>query len=215
MTRPDMTPEEFRDYLSDLSRSEYESFLDSDEHQQYLEQGTPFSSIMEEEQQFRKSMNGFGVPEPATNIAASVMAKIAEQKMNSEKESESFGAKVVEIFSWKFQVPAWGVAAILLVLAGSIGLNLINGTHKGDGVGPAKVADSEPADTAVPDPPQIIHVVPGTPDPVVSVTGNSGLPFGASPSPSLVIIMGAPSASWVLDPDHYQPNDYITGNNEI
>jgi len=200
-----MTPEEFKEYLEQLSRKDFEDAENQPQVKACLQKGSPYTEIWNEQKLVQEAFISFDVPKPSRNIAASVMASIAtEEASNSSKQQNSFGAKVVELFNWKFQVPAWGVAAVLLVLIGSVALHFSGEESNKPAPIQSAGVDQPTLPSPTPDQPQVIYVNPQNPESIVPVSRNSNLPIGASTMPSLVIIMGAPTNSWI--PEHHTFN---------
>lgn len=202
-----MTPEEFQDYLTEMSECQFQSALDDSVVKDCLEKGHPYTQIWKEVLHLNQSLDSLDVPASRVNIATSVMASIANEKSKSKSDSRqnTFFDHLMELVHWKFQVPAWGFVTLVLLLLGSIGYNLLSGEIPSGSIHDQPiVAQNDPNGTQKVQP-QIIHVLPQTPNSFVPVTTGGGIPLSANPSPSLVIIMGAPPTAWLKENQDYQP----------
>lgn len=147
-----------------------------------------------------RSLDGWQVPSPQTNIQAQVMASVAQLEKNRGNPSR-FLDWLKEWTGYRFQVPAVAAVAVVILLLVSLGFNvaqirLDEGLDRGTEV--AVREDFSPAGTIAR---QIEDAILQTPLPKtdggtavnypVGGTNLHGFESGAVP-PVLIVIMGAP-----------------------
>jgi hypothetical protein len=144
------------------------------------------------------ALDGWKVPDPRKNIHAGVMTAVAGLE-RQEREKGPFGGfreAVAAVFGRRFRVPAFAAVAVILVLAFSVTLNVIqHNTIEGfdelvmaqgpDGAVPTAVAHAEATPAVRP----VIDQVPVVVRDMLPWL-NQGKP-GAVPAP-VIVILGIP-----------------------
>ncbi|MBN2456559.1 MAG: hypothetical protein JXB29_08525 [Sedimentisphaerales bacterium] len=119
-----LTCQQAREYIDGLSQRQFQEKIKSGPVYGHIQQCVPCQEYFEQAKSLAKKLDQWSVPTLKRNIAAGVMAEVAQLEHDGKIEHVSLWSRLPALFVHRLNVPVGVAAAVFVMLAVSLTLNI-------------------------------------------------------------------------------------------
>ena len=193
MEHKNLSCRQVQEYIYGLSQRKLQEEIEGSPEYEHIRQCAKCREYFERAKSLSEKLEQWSVPTPKRNIAAGVMAQIAQLERDRKIEQFSLWSRLPALFVHRLKVPVGAAAAVFVMLTISLFLNITRINTYRD----SKEEIQAKTDQGIAEGIKFAHRIKQEPYPVSIQPGSKGEMcfFGVSPEAAptpLIIILGVP-----------------------
>ena len=188
-----LTCQQAQEYIDGLSQCQFQEKIESGPEYEHIQQCVACREYFKQAKSLAEKLDQWSVPAPKHNITAGVMAQIAQLEHDKKIAHFSIRSRLAALFVHRLKVPVGAAAAVFVILALSLVLNITKLNIYPD----SKEGIQAKTEQSIPEELKFANRIKQKTYPVSIQSGSNGQMcfFGVSPEMSqtpIIIILGVP-----------------------